>query len=159
MNPRIFFEDGPGGRAPVLAEDFLYPDESDSAAEDQINSRDCALTILKKIHGLYATGDPRITKAAMDFHLGLEGRSMAAVARELRCTKAAISNRLCKIADALGLPTFRSATIKKNYRVRQARLWRSEAYRQKRRATRQGRPSNQTPIQKSESVNTEAVNE
>ncbi|MDD2711158.1 MAG: hypothetical protein PHV34_24535 [Verrucomicrobiae bacterium] len=145
MNPRPFFEDG----APVLAEDFRYPEDDNSS--DNIPAYTETAQAIRQL--LLSKRDPQIILAGLRRLFCIEEKSDSEVARRLGVSRAAISKIVCEIARTCNLPTGRTATTKSNYRNRQRRLWDDPGYRQKRKASLAAGPSDQSQFQTSGDVN------
>lgn len=79
--------------------DILEP-EDDAPAR----STSGAIRMIEWIGGSYLRGDPFIIQVAWSFLLNRQSRSMEACAKELGCTRQAISRQVTRLANEFGYP-------------------------------------------------------
>jgi hypothetical protein len=79
--------------------DILEPEGESSA-----RSTPDAVTLIESIGGSYLRGDPFIIQVAWSFLLNRQSRSMEACAKELGCTRQAISRQVTRLANEFGYP-------------------------------------------------------
>lgn len=79
--------------------DILEPDD-----ESPLRSAPDALRMIESIGSSYLRGDPFIIQVAWSFLLNRQSRSMDACAKELGCTRQAISRQVTRLAREFGYP-------------------------------------------------------
>lgn len=79
--------------------DILEPEDASPA-----RSTPDALRMIESIGGSYLRGDPFIIQVAWSFLLNRQSRSMEACAKELGCTRQAISRQVTRLANEFGYP-------------------------------------------------------
>lgn len=79
--------------------DILEPED-----EPPARSTPDAVTIIERIGGSFLRGDPFIIQVAWSFLLNRQTRSMQACAKELGCTRQAISRQVTQLAIQFGYP-------------------------------------------------------
>ncbi len=98
---RTWFDDD---SRPVAVDETHPADILEPEPEEPTRSTPDALMMIEQIGGSYLRGDPFIIQVAWSFLLNRQSRSMDACAKELGCTRQAISRQVTRLAREFGYP-------------------------------------------------------
>ncbi len=121
-----------------------------------------AVTMIEWIGGSYLRGDPFIIQVAWSFLLNRQSRSMEACAKELGCTRQAISRQVTRLANEFGYPLRNK--IRRHVQREAAKLaWEKRKRRKDRNPSAasddQSKTNTQTRLEKRPSMNAGGVND
>jgi hypothetical protein len=121
-----------------------------------------ALTLIEQIGSSFLRGDPFIIQVAWSFLLNRQSRSMDACAKELGCTRQAISRQVTRLANEFGYP-LRNKIRRQIQRDAANRSWVKRKRRKDRNPSAasddQSKTNTQTRLDKMPSMNAGGVND